>query len=714
MTIDKKKQMEQDALDYRAELLIDIHNELALNGKTGEEAFAERATFELEQSELIDDYTPAFFDNGLPGKRHCHINGYSFSAVDGFLNLFVTKYCGDETPERMGLPDVRSDVEAAINFIADRKSLKANASDATDYVDCIELMDSHMGDTDSSIRKFRIYLLTDGIVTDNVRKAAFPDIEGKPVELFAYDIVSIYGLTIAGEGRGTLQIDFEEFKPLAVHCVPAGESSGTNQFRYKSYMGVIPGIILADIYDEYGARLLEGNVRSFLSTKGAVNKKIRETILRAPEQFFAFNNGISVTASNVRFDDCGNLSYAEEFQIINGGQTTASLSNARFIFKEKAELSKINVLMKLTVTSEEMDPDAKQKLLSTISRASNQQNKVSDADFFSTHPFHVAIEKLAEITVPPAHQGQIRSYWFYERARGQYLQRQMKMNKAEREAFKKEHPPKQKITKTDLAKYRYSWDGKPYLVSKGAQSNFQAFAQEISSLWDKGEAERAKLNNTQYFRDTVALAIMYNQVGDIVSAQRQWYTGSFRANIVTYSIAMLRNLLAKQYPSFSLDLDIIWRNQDMPPILKKIFVKLTKLVYDEIVNDRSGVTNYTQRCKQKYFWDGMPEHVSLDLSTFGVVENILVSNATKKITDGEAQVIGRLLSDVEWQQFVIEKGRSFWSELRQFAYDNRRVGLLPKEQSALTTAVRGGLPSPSACKNLFSLYRRCQENGFKD
>ena len=711
MTIDKKKQMEQDALEYRDELLIDIQNELALNGKTGEEAFAERATFELEQSELIDDYNPAFFDNGLPGRRHCHINGYSFSAVDGFLNLFVTKYGGDEVPERMGLPDVRPAVEAAINFIVDRKQLKENASDATDYVDCIELMDSHMGNTELSIRKFRIYLLTDGVVTDNVRKAKFPDINGKPVELFAYDIVSIYGLTIAGEGRGTLQIDFEEFKPLVVHCVSAGESSGVNQFHYESYMGVIPGVVLADIYDEYGARLLEGNVRSFLSTKGAVNKKIRETILRAPEQFFAFNNGISVTASNVRFDAFGNLSYAEEFQIINGGQTTASLSNARF--SDKADLSKINVLMKLTVTRNEMDADAKQNLLATISRASNQQNKVSDADFFSTHPFHVAIEKISEMTPAPATSpGQIRSYWFYERARGQYIQRQMKMTKAKREAFKKEYPTKQKITKTDLAKFRYSWDGKPYLVSKGAQSNFQAFAQEVSSLWDKGESERAKLNNPQYFKDTVSLAIMYNQVGAIVSEQ-PWYTGSFRANIVTYSIAMLKELLTTQYPEYSLNFDIIWRNQDLPPLLKKIFVKLTKLVYDEIVNVRSGVTNFTQRCKQKNFWEAMPNHVSLDLAALGDVKRLLVTNVAKSRTDKQAQEVGRLLSGVELQRFVVEKGAAFWSEVRQFAYENRKVGLLPKEQSALTTAARGGLPPDFACKALFGLYRRCQENGFK-
>ena len=711
MTIDKKRQMEQDALEYRAELLIDIQTDLALNGKTGEEAFTERATFELEQSELIDDYNPAFFDNGIPGKRHCHINGYSFSAVDGFLNLFVTKYSGDEAPERIGLSDVRPDVEAAINFIVDRKQLKENASEATDYVDCIELMDSHMGDAELSIRKFRIYLLTDGIVTDNVRKAKFPNIEGKPVELFAYDIVSIFGLTIAGEGRGSLQIDFSEFKPLVVHCVPAGESSGTNQFHYESYMGVIPGIVLADIYDEYGARLLEGNVRSFLSTKGAVNKKIRETILRAPEQFFAFNNGVSVTASNVRFDESGNLSYAEEFQIINGGQTTASLSNARF--SDNADLSKINVLMKLTVTREEMDADAKQNLLATISRASNQQNKVSDADFFSTHPFHVAIEKLSEMTVAPATSpGQIRSYWFYERARGQYIQKQMKMTRAQREAFKKEYPPKQKITKTDLAKYRYSWEGKPYLVSKGAQSNFQAFAQEISSLWDKGEAERAKLNNPQYFKDTIALAIMYNQVGAIVSEQ-PWYTGSFRANIVTYSIAMLKSLLVRQYPEYSLNFDIIWRNQDLPPLLKKMFVKLTKLVYEEIVNDRNGVTNFTQRCKQKNFWESMPNHVVLDLSVFGDVKSLLVTNAAKRKTDKQGQDIGRILVGVELQKFVMEKGQTFWSEVRQFVYESRKVGLLPKEQSALTTAIRGGVPPDFACKALLGLYRRCQENGFK-
>ena len=710
MTPDEKKEQERCALEYRENLLIDIQNELSLKGNTSEEAFADFVTQELEQSELIDDYTPAFFDHCAGrGRLRYHINGYSFSAVDGFLNLFVTRFDGDEKPLKMGLPDIRSDVEAAINFIRDRNSLLEAASDATDYLDCIEIINSHMGNQETSIRKFRIYLLTDGIVTDNAKRARFPDIEGKPVELYVYDIHNIYLLSIADEGRGTLQIDFTKYSPWKVHCQAAGESCEPNKFRYESYMGVVPGVVLADIYDEYGARLLEGNVRSFLSTKGAVNKKIRETILRFPEQFFAFNNGVSVTASNVRFDDNGNLIYAEEFQIINGGQTTASISNARFC--DRADLSKINVLMKLTVTKDGMYEDDKQDLLRTISRSSNQQNKVSDADFFSTHPFHVQIEKIAEMTPAPAVSAtQLRTYWFYERARGQYTQRQMKLSRAQKEAFKKEYPPKQKITKTDLAKYRYSWDEKPYLVSKGAQSNFQVFAKEVTDIWEKGENERSKYN-IQYFRDTVSLAIMYKTVEDIVSDQ-DWYTGSFRANIVTYSIAMFHHLIVKQYVNKVLDLDCIWRIQELPPVLVKIFKKITKKVYEEIVNERSGVTNYTQRCKQKTFWENMPGFIDVDLSNYPALLQLLIGKDERRTVEKKAKKIGKMLSGIELQKKVISKGPVFWKELQDFAYDHKKVGVLPKEQTALTSVIRGNIPPDFACKTLQSFLRRCQENGF--
>lgn len=709
MTPDELQQQEAEALEYRTNLLVDIQNELALNGKTGEEAFAEYIAKELEESELVDDYTPAFFEY-TAGRKRYHINGYSFSAVDGFLNLFVAMFDGAEEPKKIGLPELRREAEGALNFLVDRNALKEFASEATDYIDCIELINAHMGTTETSIRKFRIYLLTDGIVTDKAKQAKSPDIESKPVELLVYDIRSIYSLSVAVEGRGTLQIDFSDYLPRKIHCVPAGKSEAPNRFLYGSYMGIVPGVILADIYDKFGARLLEGNVRSFLSSKGAVNKKIRETILRTPEQFFAFNNGISVTASNVTFDENGDLSYAEEFQIINGGQTTASISNARFI--DHADLSKLNVLMKLTVTQEGMQEEDKQDLLRTISRASNQQNKVSDADFFSTHPFHVRMETIAAATPAPAVSStQLRTYWFYERARGQYTQKQMKLSRAQKEAFKKEYPPRQKITKTDFAKYRYSWEEKPFSVSKGAQSNFQAFAQEISQLWDKGENEQAKYNK-QYFKETVALAIMFKAVEALVSEQ-EWYSGSFRANIVTYSIAMLHHLLATQFPSKSLDLDLIWRRQDLPPILLKIFKSISRQVYDEIINVRFGVTNFTQRCKQKKFWDEMPNHINFDLTSIPVLEELLIGRDEKKQEEKKAKQIGKMLSGVELLSKVISKGPAFWSELQAFADNHENIMLLPKDQSTLTMLIRGKVPQDFACKSLVLLLRKCQENGFK-
>ena len=366
--------------------------------------------------------------------------------------------------------------------------------------------------------------------------------------------------------------------------------------------------------------------------------------------------------------------------------------------------------MKLTVTKDGMYDDDKQLLLRTISRASNQQNKVSDADFFSTHPFHVQIEKFAEITPAPSVSAtQLRTYWFYERARGQYTQRQMKLSRAQKEAFKKEYPPSQKITKTDLAKYRYSWDGKPYLVSKGAQSNFQAFAQEVSAAWEKGANERAKYN-VQYFRDTVSLAIMFKSVEEIVSDQ-DWYTGSFRANIVTYSIAMLHRLIVDQFPNKVLDLDCLWRMQELPPVLVKIFKKITEKVYAEIVNERSGVTNYTQRCKQKAFWEKMPDYVNVVLSGYPALGQLLIGKDEQRVVEKKAQKIGKMLSGVDLQTRVIAKGPAFWKEVLDFAYEHKRVGVLEKEQTALTTVIRGNIPSEFACKSLQALLRRCQENG---
>lgn len=103
---------------------------------------------------------------------------------------------------------------------------------------------------------------------------------------------------------------------------------------YDAYLGIVPGSFLAKAYLKYGSKLLQGNVRAFLSIRGKVNRGIRETIIKSPENFFTYNNGIAVVARSVRFSvDGTKIVHMRDPQIINGGQTTASLANA--IIKKK-------------------------------------------------------------------------------------------------------------------------------------------------------------------------------------------------------------------------------------------------------------------------------------------------------------------------------------------------------------------------------------------
>ena len=691
-------------LEYLQSLHTEVSNAFTLNGEVCDEAFMRHVMRELESADLVEDYDIALYKGETGVRDHQGVLGaYSYSSVDSIFNVFVPLYLREEEYHGNTLmtEDLRKLViQPAINFIKERASIKEIIPTATACLDCIESIDENI----DALQRFRIHVLTNAFVGEKVKLIKPTMIDNKIVDFVVYDVQRLYEFSIAQEGRGSLQIDFSQYTP-AIRCVKVNIQSSEDS-HYDSYIGVVPGAVLATIYDTYGARLLEGNVRSFLTSKVATNKKIRETLLRMPEQFFAFNNGISVTAENIKIDEKGYLQYAEEFQIINGGQTTASISQARF--KDKADLSKVSVLMKLTVTKQGVDEDEKQHLLESISRASNQQNKVSDADFFSTHPFHRAIENLYEKAPTPTHP--LQTYWFYERAKGQYNQRQLKMTKAERVKFQLEYPKRQVVTKTDLAKHRNSWGMLPHLVSKGAQTNFQKFAEMISAAWEK---DSSNFNNLHFFKESIALAIMFNRVGEIVSSQT-WYQGAFRANIVTYSIAILHHLINVQHPDAAPNLEIIWKLQKLPKYLETTFIQLTKLVNDVIIDTEGGIVNITQRCKQEGFWKRVKETVTLDLYSIEGFDDFLLSSSQSKEIKKEGRQQGRLLNDVEIQMEVYNKGYKFWQKVRMFAEESRYLDIGAKESRLLTLAGRkGSILDPKDAKMLLNFLVRCEENGFK-
>ena len=692
-----------DVLDFHKDLLEEVKSTASVEGSGSNAAFISVASSYLIGAEVLTDFTPAFY-NG-PGKNantKARVDGYVLDEFDMTLTLVIADYSGEEEREKIIKTAAVAQFDRLMHFVEAayidrfRKSIEPSTS-ASDLVDLLWL-------NRDRIRKFRFLLITDGFMSDRISELESKSFNSIPVEFQIWDIDRIYRVCSSDLGRQDIEIDFTEYTDGK--GIPCLEASNASSEDYHSYLCIIPGKALADIYDTYGSQLLEGNVRSFLSTKVAVNKKIRETILRIPQNFFAYNNGVSATAMDLQFEtskDGKYITYARDFQIINGGQTTASLSNARH--KDDADLSQIYVQMKLTEV--DSDADKSSELIRNISRSSNSQNKVSDADFFASHPFHIRMEQISRRLFAPAFSGaQYETHWFYERARGQYLQAQMRMTKAQKDKYTTQNPKKQMITKTDLAKYRNSWAGGPQVVSKGAQTNFMKFAEIIDEAWNKSDAQF----NEKYYKDTVALAILFKHTEYVVTHQ-PWYEQGYRANIVTYSIALLHKLIRSQFKAMDLDLSIIWNKQQVPDLVTNELINITKYVFEKITDPNRPIMNVTQWCKRDACWESMKGcSIVLDKS----LEDVLINIDDKKSEEKEAKKHQKVVSEIQAQNKVFELGADFWKRVNEFAL-NKKIYMSSDQVKAMKYAIRIPSQFPSAYQSvqLLALLEEVEANGFK-
>lgn len=691
-----------DVHDFHKDFLEEIKATAATEGEGSNAAFVNIAISYLTSAEVLPDFTSAFYSGNGKNNRKIRVDGYVLDNFDLTCNLIIADYTGDEKRASITKTFASTMFDRLIYFMEEviDGSLHKSVEPSTPAADLIETIRINK----ERIRKYRLILLTDGFMSNRISEIDARDFQGVSVECQIWDIDRIFRVCCSDLGRQDIEIDFTAYTGgLGIPCL---EASNANTDDYKSYLCIIPGVALADIYDYYGSQLLEGNVRSFLSTKVAVNKKIRETILRIPQNFFAYNNGVSATAVNLKFRETDHgcmIVYAKDFQIINGGQTTASLSNARY--RDNADLSQIYVQMKLA----EVDSDAEKasELIRDISRSSNSQNKVSDADFFATHPFHIRMEQISRrIFAPAAGGAQYETKWFYERARGQYLQSQMHMTKSQKDKFVAQNPKKQMITKTDFAKFRNSWTGLPHVVSKGAQTNFMRFAEIVDERWAKSDAQF----NEKYFKDSVALALLFKHTEWVVSHQ-PWYEQGYRANIVTYSISLLHRLIRLQFPDGDLDLQVIWNRQQVPDIITNELVKITEFVFRTITDPRRGTINVTQWCKRDACWEQV-KNCSIKLSP--ELKRVIIGRSDKKVIEREAKKDQKFVSDVEAQKQVLELGADFWKKIELFI-KNKKVNISADQMKALKYAVRIPNQFPSAYQSvqLLSLLEEANANGFK-
>lgn len=684
--------------EYREDMLQFVKATAESENEGTVASFVKICAERLLEIEALPDYELCFFSGSGKRNKTLRTDAYAFDEFDGTMYLLIADYNGDETAKKIIRTEALTIFEYARSFAegAINTDLLKNVEMSTPAYDLIVLIRDNV----DRIRKFKILLITDMETSDRIGELESKKINDIPVEFFIWDISRFYRVYGSTAVRDELKIDFCGYVKEGIPCL---EASDATTDECKSYLCIIPGNALADIYDRFGSRLLEGNVRSFLSLRGGVNKSIRRTIIAEPHMFFVYNNGIAATATDVVVNEHEGrryVTYAKDLQIVNGGQTTATLSSTRH--KDRASLENVFVQMKLTL----VQSDNATEIIPNISRSSNSQNKVSEADFFSNHAFHIRLEEISRRIFAPAVAGaQYETHWYYERARGQYTQAQMKMTRAEKIRFELQNPKSQVISKTDFSKVINSWKQLPHIVSIGAQGNFVRFANQITNEWDKRES----VFNEIYFREAVALTILFKRVEQIVTNQ-SWYESGYRANIVTYSIAMLSYLIEKEFPGEILDLQRIWNQQEIPEIIEQQMIYITKSVFDAILDDTRETVNVTQWCKRENCWKFVRE---VDVQIVDGLNNFLTPNSEHKDMAKQARKDQVINNSINSQIEVFNFGDAYWNKALEWAQTRKLVGMteitLLKKASRMSSGV---FPNDKQCDKLLEVRERLFREGF--
>ena len=576
--------------------------------------------------------------------RGLEVSGYGVDEDEGRLDLFLSIHTNTVPPQTI----TRQQVE--VGFRRLRSFLEWCLSGR--YVELEESspvfdMAAHIYRFRKSLVNVRMSVITDGRTTlETLPRERIGDVT---LSGHLWDIVRLHRVGTSGREREAISIDLNERFGQPLPCLEADLS----QDGYRAFLTLIPGEVLKSIYSDFGSRLLERNVRSFLQARGKVNRGIRDTIVREPDRFLAYNNGITLTAESVELCHVNGsraIARLKGLQIVNGGQTTASLLATD---RGRADLRQVYVAAKLI---EVESGDAHDELVRNVSRYANSQNRISEADFSANDPFHVRIEELSRIVWAPAVDGtQRQTKWFYERARGQYQDaKNLVTTPARRRVFNAENPTRQRFTKTDFAKFENTWDQFPHMVSRGAQKNFSDYMIRLAGR-DQVVVDQS------YFERLVGKAILFRTAERIVQQQN---FGGYRANIVTYTIALLSHATGQR-----IDLQRIWREQALTENLRVAIGELSHEVHKIITNPPTA-RNITEWSKSEQCWENVQAHASQG-PVARVSEELLGAAATRneqrrEIANLSSEYVGNL-------ERLVSLGSERWKMLAEWAAETESI-----------------------------------------
>jgi hypothetical protein len=682
--------------DFYLDLQNTVNARAAVDNDYTSMAFMAEVSERFAEAGEVEDFTVIQFEGSGQRNKKLAVNAFDLDDADESVSLAVLLHSNSDSIGVITATDAKKCLSALENFLSEavaghftagREESSAAYQLATDL--------HHRG---GAVSRYRLYLATNGRLSDRIKEVPSSTLNGVPVDFHLWDLQRLHQVQESQQGREALEINLTRWVPEGL---PILEISGDST-DFATYMAAVPGALVADLYAQYGSRLLEGNVRSFLSGRGKVNKGIKTTILSEPEMFMAYNNGITATATGLtRTSDGLRATSLVDLQIVNGGQTTASLF---YVARENAKSSVLRdvfVPMKLVV----VDPEKAVDLVPKISRFANSQNRVSEADFFSNSPFHIRLEELSHRLLVPARPGvNYHTKWYYERTRGQYLNERNKLATADANKFLATYPRGQVFSKTDAAKYTVSWDQKPHIVSAGAQKNFVAFAESVAKIWETSNEEI----NEQYFRDLVAKAIMYEEIRRSV-AKEDWYDKGYLANIVTYTMAKLAFEIGRQAPGRHFNFAAIWHQQALTEGMLTTALHVAELVSDLLTSPTRRVANVTEWAKSPACWEVVRTAVFILPSGF-LAE--LVDLSVRAEAHSASKATQKIDNSIDIQKQVFSTTKEEWERLRTFAVANRVAGPTDIGILDVVTGRKSGFPSERQSARLIATLERARAKGF--
>lgn len=644
---------ENDFIDYVLDILLDSK---LIDNKSNSDAFISsfiessgnksfyklnsyirNETGERLQLFIVDEEGLFSSDDESLQSTQDYYNG-QFKLCENFLNYAFRK-------RLRNLPD-KGFVNALVNFLA-----SADGIETVDAVDIFLISPTITYQKSGSGENLKDFEFKDTSVSLKFTKLKegtknMYDEYSKEIPVFKHliNVNYLYNNFLATGHRAELKIDFVE---LGYPEIKATEA--VNEDKFESYIAVLPATLLTSLYQKYSFRLLEKNVRSFLQfRKDGPNSGMKKTLKEEPEKFIAYNNGLTVTATGKEITEDGYLKSLTDFQIVNGGQTTASIY---FSKKDGIDISRAYVTAKINIaknsTEEELDD-----LITNISKYSNSQTKVTSVDLRSRNLQLGKIKLLSESVLSPSGKK-----WFFEKSKGEFSTLlRMAPNK---NYVEKQYPRDRRISKEQLGKYYSSWGNYPHLIKKGGEAVFRIFIEDISD----------KEINKNFYEDMIGRVIFFKELEEI-HGTRDKAISQIRSAIIPYTISVIYEFSDKSKGD-DFNFFKIWKDEKLIEKARVYFKTLMMLVL-KVIKENATSDDLSENSKKEDLWKSVISSYAIkDFMHSGDSQNILkeygISKTEKKkllAKKNKTQTVN--FEDAKKLAVLYDKGENFYRDVLRF------------------------------------------------